>query len=214
MSAFTVIAAGLGIAALVFLIGGLRALRRRRLAGSAGVLLGALLLSLAALSATLSVATRGYRAFTREETAAIVTVAPTGARRFAARVRFPDGSEQVYRLAGDEVYVDARVLKWKALGNLLGLHTDYELDRIAGRYADLASERSAERTVHALGREKPLDLFHLRRRMPLLRPLVDAEYGSASFVQVERPTTFLVQVSTTGLLIRRSGTTPPDGGAR
>jgi hypothetical protein len=36
----------------------------------------------------------------------------------------------------------------------------------------------------------------------VLRPLVDAEYGSASFITVTRPTTFLVQVSTSGLLIR------------
>lgn len=205
MSAFTMIAAGFTLASVLFTVAGLRALRRRHLVGgSAGVLLGALLLSLAALSATLTVATRGYRAFTHEETAAVVTVAPTGPRRFAARIRFPDGHEQVYRLAGDELYVDARVLKWKPLANLLGLHTDYELDRVAGRYADLASERTAERTVHELGTDKPLDLFHLRRRFALLRPLVDVEYGSASFISVSRPTTFLVRVSTSGLLIRRA----------
>jgi hypothetical protein len=168
------------------------------------VVLAALLVSLAALAATITVATRGYRAFTREVTAAVVTVAPTGPRRFAARFRFPDGREQVYRLAGDELYVDAHVLKWKPLGNLLGLHTDYELDRVAGRYADVASERTAERTIHQLGQDKPVDLFHLRRRFSVLRPLVDAEYGSASFITVTRPTTFLVQVSTSGLLIRRA----------
>lgn len=207
MSVFTMVAVGFAVASLVFLFAGARALHRRHLVGgSAGVLLGALLLSLAALFATLTVATRGYRAFTHEETAAVITVAPAGERRFAARIRFPDGREQIYRLAGDELYVDARVLKWKAIGNLLGFHTDYELDRIAGRYADIASERSAERTVHALGEDKPVDLFHLRRRLPLLRPLVDAEYGSASFISVERPTTFLIRVSTTGLLIRRAET--------
>lgn len=203
MSGFILVATIAGVAALVLLLTGVRALRRRHVVGgSASVLLAALLFSCAALAATITVATRGYRAFTREVTAAVVTVAPAGPRRFAARFRFPDGREQVYRLAGDELYVDAHVLKWKPLGNLLGLHTDYELDRVGGRYADLASERTAERTIHALGQDKPLDLFHLRRRFPLLRPLVDAEYGSASFVSVTRPTRFLVQVSTSGLLIR------------
>jgi hypothetical protein len=33
---------------------------------------------------------------------------------------------------------------------------------------------------------------------------VDAEYGSATFITVTRPTTFLIQVSTSGLLIRRA----------
>lgn len=203
MDGFTLIATITALAAMGFLLAGARALRRRRIVGGSGsVLLGALLLALAALAATVSVGTRGYRAFTREETAAVVTVAPTAPRRFAARFRFPDGREQVYRLAGDELYVDARVLKWKPLANLLGLHTDYELDRVAGRYADLASERTGERTVHELGREKPVDLFYLRRRFPVLQPLVDAEYGSATFITVTRPTTFLIQVSTSGLLIR------------
>lgn len=205
MSGITLVATIAALAALGFLLSGGRALRRRRIAGgSASLLVAALLCAVAGLAATISVGTRGYRAFTREVTAAVVTVAPTAPRRFAARFRFPDGREQVYRLAGDELYVDARVLKWKPLANLLGLHTDYELDRVAGRYADLASERTGERTVHELGQDKPVDLFHLRRRFPLLRPLVDAEYGSATFIAVTRPTTFLIQVSTTGVLIRRA----------
>lgn len=203
MSGAMLVAIIAALAALGFLSTGARALRRRRAVGaSVGLLLGMLLLCLAALAAAIGVGTRGYRAFTHEVTAAVVTVAPTAPRRFAARFRFPDGREQVYRLAGDELYVDARVLKWKPLANVLGLHTDYELDRVAGRYVDLASERTGERTIHALGHPKPVDLFYLRRRLPLLRPLVDAEYGSATFVTVTRPTTFLIQVSTSGLLIR------------
>ena len=210
MSAFTLVSVVAAVAALAFLVAGVRALgRRRMIGGSASVLLAALLFSLAGLAATITVATRGYRAFTREVTAAVVTVAPTAPRRFAARFRFPDGQEQVFRLAGDELYVDARVLKWKPLANLLGLHTDYELDRVAGRYADIASERTEERTVHVLGRDKPVDLFYLRRRFPVLRQLVDAEYGSATFISVTRPTTFLIQVSTSGLLIRRAESPMP-----
>jgi len=36
----------------------------------------------------------------------------------------------------------------------------------------------------------------------VLAPLVDAEYGSATFVAAGRPAQFEVRVSTTGLLIR------------
>src|SRR6267378_2754935 len=35
-----------------------------------------------------------------------------------------------YPISGDEIYVDARILKWHALANLLGLSTAYELDRV------------------------------------------------------------------------------------
>ena len=79
-----------------------------------------------------------------------IAVKPAGPKRFTAVFRFPDGKETTYELAGDEIYVDARILKWHPYANMIGLHTAYELDRVAGRYHDIADERSAPRTVHAL----------------------------------------------------------------
>jgi hypothetical protein len=87
--------------------------------------------------------------------------------------------------------------------NLLGLHTAYELDRIAGRWDDLADEQRRPRTVYSLSLEKAVDAFDLARRYRLFAPLVDAEYGSATFISALRPATFEVRVSTTGLLVRR-----------
>jgi hypothetical protein len=167
-----------------------------------GLLLALLVLVTAALAVTLIVSTRGYRALTREEVALVVRTEPDGAQRFIASVRFPDGRAETFRLAGDEVYVDARILKWKPMANLIGLHTAYELDRIAGRYRGLEDEQTKQRTLFALGREKPLDLFDLRRSFPVLAPLVDAEYGSATFVTASRPAAYEVRVSTSGLLVR------------
>ena len=82
---------------------------------------------------------------------------------------------------------------------MFGLHTAYELDRIAGRYRSIDNERSAPRTVFPLERDKPLDLFDLRRRYTFLAPLLDAEYGSASYVAVSRPAEIELRVSTTRL---------------
>lgn len=156
----------------------------------------------AALAATISVGTQGYRALTHEALAAQVRVEPAGPQRFNATLRFPDGREATYELAGDEIYVDAHILKWKAIANMLGLHTAYELDRIAGRYHSLKDEQSSPRTVYAIGVEKPIDLFNLRRRYVALAPLLDADYGSASFVPVTQPADLEVRISTTGVLIR------------
>ncbi len=94
------------------------------------------------------------------------------------------------------------ILKWKPIVNVLGLHTAYELDRIAGRYVALKDERDRPRTVHSLAREKPVDLFALRRRFPFLAPLVDAEYGSATFVPADHSTRTEIRVSISGLLAR------------
>jgi hypothetical protein len=93
-------------------------------------LAGLLLLSLGALAGALFVGTQGYRELTREDLAARLFLRPTGPQRFSATVRFPDGHERTYDLAGDEIYVDAHILKWKPFANALGLHTAYELDRV------------------------------------------------------------------------------------
>ncbi len=151
------------------------------------------------------IATEGYRALTHEEIAAVVKTEPTGAKEFTAHFRFPDGHEVSYRLAGDALYMDAHILKWKPVFNLLGLHTAYELDRVAGRYIDLKEERDSIRTVFLLSRDKPVDMFTLRQRYSLLEPLLDAEYGSASFINSDKPAYFEIRVSTTGLLIRKVG---------
>ncbi len=198
------VAIATGLVSFVFLLAGLALVRRRRALGATLVLLVAtLLLSLAGLFATLGVASRGYRAFTHEEVAVRVATEPAGDRRFHARFVFPDGREEALTLAGDELYVDAHILKWKPLLNLLGLHTAYELDRVAGRYSTLDDERAQGRTVYSLARPKPFDLFQLRRRYPpLFAPFVDAEYGSATFIEVGEAAELEVRVSLTGLLIR------------
>ena len=181
---------------------GLRALRQRRVVGGAGQgLLGALLLSLAALGATIAAGIRGYRALTYEEVAATVKTEPVGPQRFRATIVLPDQRLAMFDLAGDAFYVDAHILKWHPWANFIGLHTAYELDRVTGRYNSMTDERTKPHTVYSVARTRPVDLFFLARRFKLL-PLVDAEYGSAAFVAGTRPAEYEVRVSTTGLLMR------------
>ncbi|MCX5906158.1 MAG: hypothetical protein NTY64_02960, partial [Deltaproteobacteria bacterium] len=185
---------------------GISTLRKKRFTGmAASFLLALLFLSLGGLSLTIVIATQGYRAFTREEVAARVKIEPLGAQLFRAEFRFPDGRGASFQLAGDELYVDAHILKWKPWANFLGLHTAYELDRVAGRYPKLGDEQKKPRTVFTLAQEKPVDIFHLRQRFFLFRPFLDAEYGSATFIAAEKPAEVEIRVSTTGLLIRKGG---------
>src|SRR5438128_1671564 len=155
---------------------GVRAARAARarhwLGGTVRGLVALLLIALAALAATVTVGLQGYRALTFEEVAATVHTEPVAPQRFRATITLPDR-----RLAM------------------------YELDRVAGRYNAVADERARPHTAYELARSKPVDLFFIARRR-LLGPLVDAEYGSATFVAATRPATFEVRVSTTGLLAR------------
>jgi len=168
------------------------------------LLVGVLLLALGSLAGTISVGMMGYRALTREDVAARIVVKPAGRQRFIATFHFPDGREATYELAGDEIYVDAHILKWHPYANMIGLHTAYEIDRVAGRFHAIKDEREAARTVHALARDKPVDLYALRQRHAFLAPAFDAEYGSATFVPVTRRAELELRVSTTGLLMRET----------
>src|SRR5437899_110637 len=190
---------------LVGTLVGVRAVRAARerhwLGGTIRGLVALLLLALAALAATLTVGLHGYRALSFEEVAATVRTEPVAPQRFRATITLPDHRLAMYELAGDAFYMDAHILKWHPWANLLGLHTVYELDRVAGRYNAVGDERTQPHTAYELARSKPVDLYSIARRR-LLGPLVDAEYGSATFVAATRPATFEVRVSTTGLLAR------------
>ena len=195
-------AALLALAGVVFAVVGVRAARGRPFLAFAGGLAAFALLAAAALCGALAVSIHGYRALTREEVAAVVEIQPIVHQRFLAHVTLADGTMRSFELAGDELYVDARVLKWHPWVNLLGLHTHYALDRIGGRYVDIEDERNAPRSVYSLADAAPLDAFALRREHEFLAPLVDASYGSGTFTAADHPMTLEIRVSTTGLLLR------------
>jgi hypothetical protein len=203
-----VIMVGFAVLAVILLIPTVSAWRRRhRISSTIGFLTAAVCGSLATLSGAVTVGIRGYRALTQEVVAATIKTEPLGPQRFRATVTLADSSLHMFDLAGDQVFVDAHVLKWRPIGTLLGLETVYELDRIAGRYRALADEQTRERTVYSLAARKPFDAFDLARRYWVLRPFVDAEYGSATFIgATARGGTYEVRVSTTGLLVRPAGT--------
>ena len=194
----------LSVLGALLLIAGLVALKRRRpFRFVMRTILGLSLLLLGVIGGAIGVGMQGYRALTREDLAATIVVQPLGPQLFSATVHIPGRAEtSYYELAGDALYVDAHILKWRPWANVLGLHTAYELDRIAGRYDDIERERAARRTVHSLAPERWVDLFALRTRYAALAPVLDAEYGSGTFVRVTQPAEFRVLVSTTGLLIR------------
>jgi len=207
-SPFLIAAAVLLFLGITLTIAGMVSLVRAKISSfGLQVFIGILLVFTGILSGTIAFGIQGYHALTSEEVAANISVSPIAPQRFAATIRFPDGKMANYILAGDEIYIDAHILKWQPLANLFGLHTAYELDRIGGRYRDIEQERSAERTLQSLKQEKPVNLFELRQRHTSLAILVDAKYGSATFIPVTEPTELELRVSTTGLLLREKTST-------
>jgi hypothetical protein len=188
---------------VIFLFAFFTSLRKKKFFGAVrNFTFAVLMLTLSLLFGTISISIQSYNALTREVLAATVEIFPVSKQIFMARITFPDSSEKQYKLEGDEFYIDAHILKWKSLANLFGLHTFYELDRIAGRYTDIEDETNKNRTVYSVAEDKLIDAFDLRLKYPFLSFLVDAEYGSASFITTNAHKNLQIMVSTTGLLIR------------
>ena len=196
-------AAAFGLLGAGLIIHGIVTLPRKGLLQFAfRTLLGLLLLALGGLAGTIVVGIQGYQALTREEVAAHILITPITAQHFSATFHYPDGRTATFAIRGDDIYVDAHILKWKPWANIFGLHTVYQLDRVAGRYHSIEREKYAERTIHSLAQESPVDIFSLRQRYAFLAPFVDATYGSATFLSITQPAKLELNISTTGLLMR------------
>ena len=194
----------LALFGLAFLFLAPQAFYKRRIMSGVTLILLSLVMVLSALVVLLVAAgLKGYRALVREDLAATVYITPLGAQQFRAKIVCPGARDTAFAIAGDELYVDARILKWKPFVNVLGQHTAYCLDRVAGRYTDINEERTKVRTLYSLGGVmKPWDLFFLRTRYSFLAPIIDAYYGSAAFVPVRDVTAVKIMVTTSGLIVR------------
>jgi hypothetical protein len=204
MSTIQYISIGLAVFALLFFISSIRSAKRREYGQVATNL--ALCFCLASMGGVFglgSLSLRGYEAFNYEQLAATITVTPQTEGQFNALMKFPDGTTKNYLLSGDQLVIDAYILKWTPLFNILGMHTHYELARVAGRYFNVDDEQTKPHTVHPLSEESMLDMFHLSRKFGFLKGFVDAEYGSASFVPAKEAQTYILMVSTSGLLFRK-----------
>lgn len=199
----------IGIGALALLvalpleIAAFRRLRRVQLvSGTMYLLLGIVVVLAAGLGALVAMNLYTYARLTHEQEAARVSVRQLGERRYVLSVQPNKAPARHYEMRGDEWQIDARVLKWSGIGNLIGLDTVYRLERLSGRYSDITLERNAQRTVYSLAEDPGLDLWSLVNKHYRYVPFADALYGSAAYVPMAEGAEYTVSVSTTGLLVR------------
>jgi hypothetical protein len=189
--------------ALPLEVAAFRRLGRLQLArGTFLFLLGGVVIAVAAGAVLLALNLYTYARLTHEQDAARVSMRQLGERYYVVSVQTKSQAPRQYQLRGDEWQIDARVLKWRAMGNLLGFDTIYRLERLSGRYGDITQEKTAPRTVYSLAEDPGLDLWSLLRRHHQYVPLADALYGSATYVPMAEGAEYLVSVSASGLVVR------------
>ncbi len=198
-------AAMLGLIVLgLMCMGGAGALFRRRRIFS-GLLCGLFALVLLLLPVGIGLVAGNmvtYTRLTHEQRALKADFTKTGDHQFDAVLTFPSGEVQRVVLRGDEWQIDARIVKWAALANIVGFDAAYRLERISGRYGEIADERSSPHTVYALSPPTRLDVWSLVRHVSAWLPWVDALYGSAVYVPMADGASFAVLVTQSGLIVR------------
>lgn len=188
---------------LLFILLSLRRMRRRRYGACAFHGLSALVFFLAAACAgLLGFNLLSYERLTHEQHALEARFTRVGEQQFDALLTYPSGVTQRYALRGDEWQIDARLLKWRGITNVLGFDTAYRLERIAGRYSDIDRERASPRTVYALHPPEGVDVWSLLRSYHDYVPWADALYGSATYAPIADGAAYEVEVSQDGLIAR------------
>lgn len=202
------IIAALGLAGLGFATLALAKLRRRRVLAAGGHGLVCLsLLAGGAVSAALILNLHTYDRLTMERDVAELEFSELGPRRYHVRLALADAHEpQYFELNGDEWQLDARIIKWHGLANVLGLDTQFRLERLSGRYRDIDAELAETRSVYALAPRSGLDLWAIARRYDGWFPWVDAIYGSASYLPMRDQARYQVNVTQSGLVARALNT--------
>jgi hypothetical protein len=191
------------IGLLMFLNGVGRLFRGKLVSGPVGALSGGALLAGGAAIGLLGMNLHTYNRLSYEQPVAEISLRKTGEQSFIATVRKADGAGAEYPLLGDEWQIDARALKWKPWANVIGLDSQYRLERLAGRYHDIAAERSAPRSVHALSENPGLDLWNIARNYGRYAPVVDTLYGSGAYMPMADGASYQVTISQSGGLVAR-----------
>ncbi|HVA54517.1 MAG TPA: cation/multidrug efflux pump [Gammaproteobacteria bacterium] len=193
----------LAIIGLVWFISGLaRLLHGRFFNGPIRSLAGLVLMLVMAFITLLVLDLRTYFSLTHEQLVATVRFDAIGPQYFHALLTDASGHVIQTDLHGDEWQLDARVIKWSGFATLLGLQTRYHLDRLSGRYRDVAQERNAIHSAISLAPDSWLDSWTLMQRYALWLPWADASYGSATYLPMVDGGEYQVTLSTTGLVAR------------
>jgi hypothetical protein len=195
------------LAALVAIAHGVGARRRWRerrhfAAGYRGLWSGIFVLLTLVLGVS-GTALLGWHRLTTEAPVATLNTRELGPQHYAVVLTLPDGHTRRTELAGDQWQLDARVIKFSPKAVVLGAPPLYRLDRLSGRYQDIAQEKTANHGAIDLASNSPVDLWNLKRRFPDWLPWVNADYGSGAYLPLVDGGTFAITLVPTGGLVAR-----------
>lgn len=164
---------------------------------------GLALVGLAAVIAVTAFDLYSYKQVLQEQVVATIHFDKIEDQHYFAVLSDKNGQEQRVELRGDQWQLDARIVKWKGYLASFGLKPAYRLERLSGRYYDIEQETTEKRTAYNVHPEfYGVDIWQLVNKHPDWLPVVDAVYGSATYLPMKDGALFEVSLSNTGLLAR------------
>ncbi|GLK48035.1 hypothetical protein GCM10017620_10080 [Brevundimonas intermedia] len=213
-----VLPAAVALIGFVVLIRGLRALSGGKpFRGVAGALFGGGALWAASLAALFGMNLQTYERLTYERPVATLALRQLGPQYYEINLTQPTVQGQtadagaLYPVHGDDWRIEAQVLKWKPWANVMGLDSQYRLDRLSGRYRAIEQELHGERSAYDLAAASnarngavpfKVEAWDAIRRY---RPYVDAAdtlYGSAAYMPMADGARYEVWITQSGLVAR------------
>ena len=165
-------------------------------------------LGLVVLFAALSIVLLAATIYTYDRLSAETLIAElrfdaTGDRQYIAHLRTGDRcDERSYPLFGEQWRVDAEFLKWKYWALLLGLDSQYRLDRLEGRYRSVTDQNTQPNIAHGLSERTAVDLVGLVESLGSWNFLLDATYGSSTYQTIDVDNVYYVYRTQTGIITR------------
>lgn len=141
-----------------------------------------------------------YSRLTYEQSIARLSLKQLSPQRFRVRIQYNGDTVKDFDLWGDEWQLDARILKWHGVANLLGLNTLFRLERISGRYSDLRQEKSNPRSVYGISENPGIDLWNLAQNYRDWFGWIQAVYGNAAYLPMVEGADYDIKITQSGLL--------------
>ncbi len=202
MAIWWILPALAGVIGLMLFLAGLgRITRLRPASGAVRLLFGVGFLGVAGIGTFAGLNLQTYKRLVYERPVAILSFEATGQpETFVATLAYPDGETDAFTLKGDEWALGARVIKFKPMGNLLGYDSVFKLDRLYGRFEDVA--RASETTGVRLSENPGLDVRAMAARYGARWGLQDASYGSEAYNPMDDGLRYDVSMTQSGLIAR------------
>ena len=212
-----ILPAAAALIGLVLLVRGLRALfGGRAVRGVAGAALGGGVLWLASLATLFGLNLQTYDRLTYERPVASLELRRLGPQYYEIELtplsQDRPAAATLYPVHGDDWRIDAQVLKWKPWANVLGLDSQYRLERLSGRYRTVEQELTAERSAYDLAAIEEnarngalpykVEAWDAIRRYRRYIDAADTLYGSAAYMPRAEGARYEVWITQSGLIAR------------